>query len=322
MSYIRGLSRRLRQLEPDLVHTNSLKAAVYGGVAARLAGIPVIWHVRDRIADDYLPRPAVILIRALARHLPQAVIANSAATMATLPRARQASILYNPVIHDAVSDQMRVAVHRGGPMRIGVVGRLSPWKGQHVFLRAFASAFPDGEQQARLIGGVLFGEDDYETELHRLVDELGISERVEFRGFRDDVPSELVELDVLVHCSTIPEPFGQVVVEGMAAGLPVIAAAAGGPLEIIDDGRDGLLVRPGDVDMLAAELTRLAEDLGLRTRLGEAASASSARFSPHAAAVRLTAVYRQVLYGTKHFGSQPPEETDSDKSKALTAYPK
>ena len=79
-----ALRRRLRELAPDLVHTNSLKAALYGGVAARLAGTPVVWHIRDRIADDYLPSSAVRLVRAVGALLPRAIIVNSEATRATL----------------------------------------------------------------------------------------------------------------------------------------------------------------------------------------------------------------------------------------------
>ena len=67
------------------MHTNSLKAGVYGSLAARLAGVPVVWHVRDRIADDYIPKPAVRIVRTLIRHLADGVIANSTATLETLP---------------------------------------------------------------------------------------------------------------------------------------------------------------------------------------------------------------------------------------------
>ncbi len=94
--------------------------------------------------------------------------------------------------------------------------------------------------------------------------ELGLADRVSFRGFAEDVHAELARLDVLVHASTVPEPLGQVVLEGMAAGLPVVAADAGGPAEIIDDGVDGLLYPPGDEAALAERLRRLADDRELR----------------------------------------------------------
>ena len=84
VAYVARLTLRLRQLQPDLVHTNSLKAGVYGSLAANAAGVPVVWHLRDRIAPDYLPRPAVRFVRGLVGRMADGVIANSAATLATL----------------------------------------------------------------------------------------------------------------------------------------------------------------------------------------------------------------------------------------------
>ena len=135
------LRRRLKELEPDIVHTNSLKAAVYGGIAGRLAGIPVVWHIRDRISEDYLPRPAVLLVRKLACVVPRAVIANSWSTFATIERDRGAFVSYNHVIPDPVRPPPRVGRRRREVLTIGIVGRIAPWKGQHVFLNAFAAAF-------------------------------------------------------------------------------------------------------------------------------------------------------------------------------------
>ncbi len=85
------------------MHTNSLKAALYGGVAARLAGVPVVWHIRDRIADDYLPRPARRAVQALALVLPTAVIANSEATRSTLGRGVHAGVVPSPVVFDSAA---------------------------------------------------------------------------------------------------------------------------------------------------------------------------------------------------------------------------
>src|SRR3954449_7040719 len=100
--YVWRLRARLREVRPDIVHTNSLKAAIYGGFAGRLAGVPVVWHVRDRIDEDYLPGPAVRLVRALARRLPSAVIANSEATLATLGHGLPApAVVPSPVDVDA-----------------------------------------------------------------------------------------------------------------------------------------------------------------------------------------------------------------------------
>lgn len=298
--YVLALRRRLLELQPDLVHTNSLKAALYGGLAARLAGVPVVWHIRDRIADDYLPAAAVRLVRAASRVLPSSIVTNSQSTLGTLPRRAHASVLYNPVVPDiAPEPSPRRSYDTDGVLRIGVIGRLAEWKGQHVFLDAFARAFPQRQAEAWIIGSAMFGEEEYEARIREQAETLGIADCVVWRGFQPDVAGELDSLDILVHCSVTPEPFGQVVVEGMAAGLPVIASAAGGPLEIITPEHDGMLVPPDDADALADAMCLLAGDSALRRRLGEAARESSRRFSPAAASVRLMSVYANVLGGQR-----------------------
>lgn len=285
------LRRRIRELEPDLVHTNSLKAALYGGLAGRLAGVPVVWHVRDRIAEDYLPRAAVRLVRVASHVLPAAVIANSRTTLATFPQ-RRGHVLYGIVTDPLVTPSYD---RRAGPdLAIGIVGRISRWKGQHVFLDGFARAFRGQPVRGRIIGSVMFGEEAYEAELRSQADQLGLRDQIEFRGFRQDVWAELVELDILVHCSITPEPFGQVVVEGMAAGLPVVAAAAGGPAEVIQDGIDGVLTPPGDAKELARALRRLADDPELRRHLGTRARIASKRFSGERTAIELNAIYKNI----------------------------
>jgi glycosyltransferase involved in cell wall biosynthesis len=293
--YVFRLSRRFRALGADLVHTNSLKAALYGGAAARLARIPAIWHVRDRIAADYLPRSAVALVHAAARVLPAAVVANSRTTLETLPAHRRSTVLYNPVVPDAVAEPPQPQPRVAGETIVGIVGRLAPWKGQHLFLDAFAEAFRGTRVRGRVIGSAMFGEDDYAESLRRQAEHLGISGQIDFRGFRDDIWAELRELDVLVHCSVSPEPFGQVVLEGMAAGVPVIAAAAGGPAELITSGTDGMLTTPGDVGELASALRRLYDDADRRAELASAAQRRSREFTPERTAEQLMAVYRAIL---------------------------
>ena len=295
--HVLALAGELRRVKPDLIHTNSLKAALYGGVAGRLAGVPVVWHARDRIAEDYLPRPAVRLVRAAVAWLPDAVIANSQATADTL-RLRRRPV---DVIGDPYAPTRTPAVKRAGSdgLVVGMVGRLAPWKGQDVFLRAFAAARPDGVDRAVLLGSAMFGESAFEVELRRLVDELGLRSRVELRGFVPDVEAALGEFDVLVHASVTPEPFGQVLVEGMAAGLPVLASGAGGAAEIIHDGVDGLLHAPGDVTALAKQLDQVLSSADLRARLGAAGRERAADFAPDRIGPQVMAAYQRVLAGRR-----------------------
>jgi glycosyltransferase involved in cell wall biosynthesis len=291
-AYVLRLAARLRQLRPDLVHSNSLKAGVYGSLAARLSGIPMIWHVRDRIEEDYLPRPAVHLVRRMTRYLATAVVANSRTTMQTLAAPSKPVVIYSvlPEVMSQVPIRTRAA---SGPLNFGMVGRVAPWKGQDVFLRAFAHAFPTSDERATVVGAALFGEDEFARALPRLADSLGIADRVELRGHRADVWRELSRIDILVHASVTPEPFGQVILEGMAAGVPVIAARAGGPAEILTHEVTGLLYESADVGGLASAMERM-RDPALRERLSEAAHDALGPYSPPVVAAELQRLYARV----------------------------
>lgn len=292
--YAARLAARLRALRPDLVHASSLKALVYGSLAARLMGIPLLWHAHDRIADDYLPGAAVRLVQLFAR-LATTVVANSRSTLETVGTAASRAVVVPYPLPPTSTDRRGSEGSPERPVRVGMVGRISPWKGQEVFLEAFARAFPEGDEQAALVGAPLFDELDYEMELRTLCRRLNVDDRVEFRGFQEDIEEELADLDVLVHASTIPEPFGQVVVEGMNAGLPVVAADAGGPAEIVDDGTTGLLYPPGDVEALADAMQALARDPELRRQIGEAAHDTVGRFAPDLVAAQMTSAYRLTI---------------------------
>jgi len=295
--YVVRLARMLRQADVDLVATNSLKSSLYGGLAGRLARVPVVWHLRDRIAPDYLPSPAVALVRQAARRLSDGIVANSATTLATLDLAGSGrSHPRTCVVGDAcpADEFVRDRIPHEA-FTVGLVGRISSWKGQDVFLRAFSRAFPNGGERARVVGGALFGEEPLVGELEALAGELGIADRVEFTGHRSDVPGELARLDALVHASTIPEPFGQVVVEAMAAGVPVVAVNAGGPSEVVTDGVDGLLYDMGDVEGLSRCLQRLASEPELGKQLVEQGHQTARRYDPSVIAGATQAFYAEVL---------------------------
>jgi glycosyltransferase involved in cell wall biosynthesis len=296
--YTWQLARRLRELDPDVVHTNSLKSGYYGALAARLARKPVIWHLHDRLAGDYLPPTAVRLTRTAVRWLPDLVVCNSQET-------RRAAALPGTPAHPVIASPCCLATQPGrrsvGAVRIiGTVGRLTPWKGQDVFLRAFATvAAGVPGLEARIIGAALFGEDDYAGRLRDLAWDLGIGDRVTFTGFVTDIARELSGLDILVHASVVPEPFGNVIIEGLAAGVPVVASDAGGPAETITDEENGLLVQPGDVKALAGALRRLIADAGLRARLSTAGPARAADFQPTAIGARVEQVCRDLVLASR-----------------------
>ena len=292
LAYVIRLRSRLRLLAPDLVQTNSLKAALYGTAAGKIAGIPVVTYIHDRVARDYLPSFGVDLIRFACRKLAVGVIANSEATLATLLPLRNHAVVTPPVPASVGPRHDSGSV--GSRFKVACIGRISPWKGQDLFLRAFALAFAGGEEQALIVGAPLFGEDEYERLLQDLPAELGISGQVELRGFQEDVAAVLQEVDVVVHTSLIPEPFGQVVAEAMASGKCVIASAEGGPASLINDGVDGLLCEPGNAESYAKALLRVRRDASLRGLLGANALSSSATMTPESAARKLLTFYRSL----------------------------
>ena len=210
----------------------------------------------------------------------------------------------------------------GGRLAFGIVGMLLRWKGQHVFLDAAARVLAEFPQAvAVVVGHSPGGETDYADDLRRQAAELGIADRVVFTGHRPDVPQVMAELDVVVHASVEPEPFGAVIIEAMASERPVVAARVGGPPETIRDGVTGLLADPGDPVQLADRIAMLLRDEPLRRRLGVAGRKLALdRYTAAAHALRTMDLLDSVLPA----GAGPPPtpaatEATSDPPKPLTA---
>lgn len=289
--HVGKLVRFLRKRRIDAVHTNSLKADILGALAARCAGIPVVWHVRDRIADDYLPAPAARAFRLLARILPHRVIANSEATLRTLGGEPCAT---RCVVHDGIPPACKASgeTPSGGPVA-GLIGRIAPWKGQHLFIQAaYLVHRRIPEARFRIIGSALFGEESYERGLRQLVHTLRLENIVTFEGYRDDIPAALAPLACAVHASVLAEPFGQVAAEAMACGKAVVAVNAGGIREIVVHRRTGLLVPMGDAAAMASAIETLLRRPSLARRMGLAGQKRIAqRFTIEQTARKVEAVY-------------------------------
>jgi glycosyltransferase involved in cell wall biosynthesis len=304
--YVFRLMKFIREHEIEIIHTNSLKADIIGGVAGRLSGRKVVWHVRDRIEDDYLPKAVVRAFRFLSRVMPNYVIANSAATLRTLqlrPGAPATSIPSGvelgdrtAVVHDGTVPQPAASNPHFG-FRIGLIGRISPWKGQHIFIQAAAQIhrhFP--KTHFVIIGAALFGEENYDREVRELPAKLGIESMVEFTGFCNDIPGMVASLDIVVHASTTGEPFGQVIIEGMAAGKPVVATNGGGVPEIVEDGKTGVLVPMSDVQAMADAICRIIADPQRATEMGRLGRKRVIEnFTSDQTARRVEAVYEEML---------------------------
>jgi glycosyltransferase involved in cell wall biosynthesis len=307
VAYIWMLVRVIRQYQIDLVHTNSLKADLLGGIAARLSRRPVIWHVRDRIDDDYLPPMVVRIFRSLCRHIPNFVVANSNATLRSLRLPILASnsagaVRRYFVVHDGTycpNEDKNTTAETNGPAQIALIGRISPWKGQHIFLQAAALVrrrVPDA--RFLIVGSALFGEVEYDRNIRRLASELGIADVVTFTGFCSDIHTLIARMDLVVHASTIGEPFGQVIIEAMSASKPVVATNGGGVPEIVEDAKTGILVPMGDAPAMAEGICQIiadphrARDMGNRGR-----ERVRKNFTIEHTARKVESIYREVMCG-------------------------
>jgi glycosyltransferase involved in cell wall biosynthesis len=176
---------------------------------------------------------------------------------------------FSPVSPESAREALPAPLCADAPV-VGLFGRVTPWKGQHVLIEALA-LLPG--VHALIVGDALFTEEDrrYRQELETLAERLGVRERVHFTGFLADIRPLVCAVDAVVHCSVAPEPFGRVVVEAMLLGRPLVAAAAGGVLELVHDGRTGLLTEPADAPALARAVRSLLENPDRAQALGRAA---------------------------------------------------
>jgi len=303
LRYAWRVSRLIKARNIDLILTNSLKADLIGGVCAWATGTPLVWHIHDRLEGDYLPRPVAAALRFLCRWVPDFIVANSRSTLESLSlRNPQMSVVVFEGIpaSPAAPASRHVEIPRDGgtredcavpsqtpnaparevsppattaekPVNIGIIGRLTRWKGQHILIEAASVVhrrFPNTRFQ--IIGSPMFGESEYEAQLSQQVRDLGLDGCVEFRGFCEDVASAINSLDIVVHASILEEPFGRVITEGMLGSKPVVATRGGGVPEIVLDEVTGLLVPMGDVEGMAEAVCKLVADPALRLRMGSA----------------------------------------------------
>lgn len=275
---VSGLAR-----EHDLLYANSQKALLVGAAASRLTGVPLVSHLHDILAPAHFSALNRWLSVTAANRACRAVIADSAATAEAFVtaggRADKVEVVhygFHPPPPVAPGRRASVRAELGiepGAFVVGHVGRLSPWKGQDILIRALARV---PEAVGVIVGRALFGEDELARTLPQLGARLGVADRLVFAGFRSDVVDVMRACDVVVHSSTSPEPFGRVIVEAMLAGVPSVAARAGGPCEIIDNGRTGWLTEPGDDVALADRLIACRDDPDGRLAVARAGAVDAA----------------------------------------------
>jgi glycosyltransferase involved in cell wall biosynthesis len=304
--YVAKLRRMLNRFDPELIHSNGFKMHVLGAVAKRRT-VPLIWHFHDYLkARPFMSK----LIRLFRRRCAMA-LANSTSVKVDVTSVCGNDLpiqtIYNGVDTTLFSPQGASLdldslsnLPAAGPdtLRVGMLATFARWKGHETFLRAISLLTPSLPIRGYIIGDALYETDGSQysiEELKAMSRRLGISGRIGFTGFVNDPAMTMRSLDIIVHASTQPEPFGLVIVEGMASGRAVIVSEAGGALELIKDGIDALGHPPGDAQRLSERLIELAGDAGLRARLGEAGRATAERrFNRTRLSTELIPIYNRV----------------------------
>jgi glycosyltransferase involved in cell wall biosynthesis len=293
--WMRHLSGMIRRYQPDLIHTgNSSFSNSPAALAGRRHGIPTIGYQKGFEYGGWPNR--FILKRGWYNHhiaCSQAV-ANRLFELG-LPRER-CSVLYDGVA--APLNGSKAQRSENGVPVIAMYSLLQPWKGQDVFLRAIAQVSRKYREPFHIViaGDSPDGSREYPDHLKALAQELGILDRVEFRGHVRDVFGMLAQTDIAVHASVEPEPFGTVVAEAMTAGVAVVATKGGGVAEYVQPGVTGLQVPMGDADALASAIESLLRDPDLRHSLSRRASEFARReFRPALYAEKIVGLYHQIL---------------------------
>ena len=304
-----SISRTARRIGAALIHSNTVRATAYAALAARLASLPLVWHMQDFWLSESEPAskwPDRLGKFAFGR-MAALVLTNSQAVARHLPNSAKLTVLCNGIdiskfdsAHVAAGNRAAICNAAGFPPHapiVGMIGRARPWKGQHVFLQMageIAASAPDC--RFLVVGGDPFQvNDDYEASLKALCTQLSLDDRMHWTGQLADVRPALAAMDIFVHPGA-PEPFGLVNIEAMAMAKPVVAFAHGALPEIVAHDETGLLVAPGDTAALTKSVARLLRDPNLSQRMGRSGRQRVvSHFRIERTAANLDSFYQQLL---------------------------
>ncbi|BAZ41134.1 group 1 glycosyl transferase [Calothrix sp. NIES-4101] len=290
--------------EYDLIYANTQKALVVGAIASFISRRPLVYHLHDILSPEHFSKTNRTIAVSLANRFAKLIIANSQASKQAFIEAggkeNIIEIAYNgfdsnlyQISNDEIK-KLRQELGLENKFIIGHFSRLSPWKGQHILIEALAKC-PENAVVI-LVGDALFGEQEYVKKLHLQVTNLGLGNRVKFLGFRNDIPQLMSACDLIAHTSTAAEPFGRVIVEGMLCGKPVIAAKAGGAMEIVENGVNGFLVVPNQPQELAIVINQCMQEIEkTQTLANKARESAIARFDVEVINQNIAGFLRNLL---------------------------
>lgn len=282
----------------DLIHINN-------GTDNFEANLTSLLFSRKRVVHLHGVGKLSIVERLFLRFVPRVIaiseFVRSEMIKSGIP-AHKIIVMPNPVLPEIVASDARERVRKrlgiGVDIKLfGIFGRIVEWKGQKEFLQAAQLVLHQVDHsKALIVGDISDGEEGYLRDLHQFLLETGLQDRVIFTGYARNVAELYNAVDVVVHASIEPEPFGLVITEAMAYGIPVVASSLGAPREIIDDAHDGYLVHPKDTRKFASIIIRLLQDDELRHEMGARAKKKVLEmYDAERYARNIENLYRQIL---------------------------
>jgi len=261
----------------DMIHVNTV-AVLEGVVLKRKLHAPLLWHVHEILER---PKPVVTFLNMMLGKFATKIIAVSNSVAKNLSKSKfikseQIQIIYNGVDNKVFNSDTEIDYLFNeldipkDSIKVGMVGRVNSWKGQHDFLEAAAPLLEENKKlYVVMVGGVFLGEEWRFTELEQQVKEKNNNERIKVIGLRQDTANLHNFFDVFVLPSTQPDPLPTVVLESMATGKPIVGYAHGGITEMVKDSENGFLVTPKDIKELRNAIEKLVIDEDLRNHFGK-----------------------------------------------------
>jgi glycosyltransferase involved in cell wall biosynthesis len=278
IAYVRSTARSRRVA---LVYTNTI-VTISGAIGGKLAGVPVLWHIREILS---MPRPVRWLLYRMLTLCADRIVCISRAVRDSLLKeapnlAGKSVVVYNAVsvvasngVGRQIGFREELNVPEGAPL-VGMVGRITHWKGQEILAEAATLVLrKHTDAHFVAVGSYFADESHYLQKIKSLINTLGLDGRFHLADYRSQITDVYRALDIFVLPSIKPEPFGRVTVEAMTQGRAVIATNHGGTAELIEEGVTGMLVPPSDPKALAAAISLLLRDQQLREKIGNAAAA-------------------------------------------------
>ncbi len=289
-----------RQYKVQLVHLNNMFGGQLAGIiAAKLLSVPCVAHSRDFEKEGSLPKLYAKLIDS---HI--AISSDIKKNLLRLLIPEEKIFL----IHDAIDFDDFNSTHSCEYLQkefdldkekklFGIFGRIIDWKGIKEFVHAAAIVIQSvPNTKAFIVGDCSDGNNNYFQGVKDLITSYGLEQSIILTGYRKDVPKFMGLMDVVVHASIKPEPFGMVLIEAMAMGKPVVATKMGGPLDIVEDGKTGFLVNGGSTEQMAESIIQLLTNKNLANSMGEKGKQrAKKKFSKEKYARQVEQVYATIL---------------------------